>query len=257
MKKQTIINTDFLDLARPLFAGERRCEKEHSFGPCVRDYWLLHCVISGKGVYKVQNASFEVTQGQSFVIKPGEVTLYTADKKCPWHYVWMAFKVKDCHFDLPYIIENKRLYKTMESLSVTVGCSEASHYRYVSAFYEILDCLSVDIAEKAKNPVDRAISMIEQQYMTSLTVGYIARCLGFDRSYFSNLFKARTGKSPMQYLADYRMKTALTMLCKEKYSVSVVANSVGYSDVFGFSRYFKRYYGVSPKNYAQIKDKEK
>lgn len=252
MKKQIIINNDFIDTIRPLFAGERRCERSHSFGPCVRDYWLLHCVLSGKGVYKTGDMSFEVVKGETFVIKPEEVAFYMADNEQPWHYVWMAFSVKDSLFDLPYILNNERLYKINERLSKENILDNGSGYALASAFYEMLHCMLPNMTVKSQSPVEEAKSIIRQQYMTNLSVSEIASRLGFDRSYFSNLFKAKTGKSPMQYLTDYRMKMALSMLQKDIYSVSVVANSVGYGDVFGFSRYFKKYYGVSPKNYKQI-----
>ncbi len=253
MRRQGTINTDFLDSLRPLFAGQRKCDPEHFFGPAVRDYWLLHYVVSGKGVYKTHQNTYEVTSGKAFVIKPGEITVYTADKCEPWHYVWIAFTAKEMDFDLPYIIENKSLSEIMERLSREDKFEQGAHYYFAAAFYEMMDCLSENSASHKQSPVDIAVTMIKQQYMTDISVSEMAKRLGFERSYFSNLFKAETGKSPMQYLADYRMKIALSMLRREKYTVSVVASSVGYGDVFGFSRYFKKYYGVSPSRYKQIR----
>ena len=253
MRRQGTIHTDFLDSLRPLFAGQRKCDPEHFFGPAVRDYWILHYIVSGKGVYKTQQNTYEVTSGKAFIIKPGEVTVYTADKHEPWHYVWLAFKAEEENFDLPYVIENKSLGTVMERLSREDRFEEGAHYYFVSAFFEIMDCLVGNSSSARQSYVENAVNIMKLQYMTDISVLEISKRLGLERSYFSNLFKAETGKSPKQYLTDYRMKIALSMLRREKYTVSVVASSVGYGDVFGFSRYFKKYYGVSPSRYKQIR----
>jgi AraC-like DNA-binding protein len=90
--------------------------------------------------------------------------------------------------------------------------------------------------------------------MNPITVEAIASRLGLNRSYFSTLFKRTTGVSPKRYLFDYRMRIAGTLLREKRTAVSVAANSVGYGDIFNFSKMFKRAYGCSPLEYAKGKD---
>ena len=85
-----LINRHFSDL-NPIVAGQERCAPDHRFGPAVRRYTLLHCVLSGKGTYTCGGVTYPVTSGQIFRILPGEETVYMADSRDPWHYCWIGF----------------------------------------------------------------------------------------------------------------------------------------------------------------------
>ena len=87
--------------------------------------------------------------------------------------------------------------------------------------------------------------------MNNITVESIAKYVNLERTYFSVLFKKHTGISPKQYLLNYRMKIAAELLTKNSSSVSVIANSVGYTDIYNFSRMFKKHFGVAPRTYKK------
>ena len=88
-------NDNFLDL-RLYQYGWEQCAPLHSFGPFVRNHFLFHYIISGKGSLDSNNAQ-DVTQkyhlsgGQGFLICPGQVNTYAAGKQDPWKYVWLEF----------------------------------------------------------------------------------------------------------------------------------------------------------------------
>lgn len=89
--------------------------------------------------------------------------------------------------------------------------------------------------------------------MTDLNVQQLSKRVCLDRSYFSSLFKNKVGVSPGKYLLTYRMKRAADLLKNHGCSVTVTANSVGYCDVFTFSKMFKRVYGCAPHIYGKEK----
>ena len=105
------------------------------------------------------------------------------------------------------------------------------------------------------DPVDRALSLIHAEYMTALTVQQIANRLSLDRTYFSNLFHKRMGVSPKQYLMNYRMEQAKFLL-EYGYSVTVTAFSVGYQDLYTFSKMFKQYFGNAPTYYRNQENRD-
>lgn len=77
-----------------------------------------------------------------------------------------------------------------------------------------------------------------------------------DRAYmsprnFARRFRAVTGDTPIRYLHRLRINEARRLLESSGRTVNAVCTEVGYEDLPFFRRLFKRYTGVSPKEYAQ------
>ena len=100
------------------------------------------------------------------------------------------------------------------------------------------------------NYIKPALTLMELYYYDiGLTVSELAARLHITREHFSRIFKAETGISPKQYLNEIRMKKAQMLLTQKSDNITWVAQSVGFSDLFSFSRAFSRYYGCSPMEY--------
>ncbi len=243
----------------PVQCGYERCRSGHSYGPFARTHWLLHYVVSGKGTFTTQRGSYKLGGGDMFIIKPYEITYYEADKTEPWSYVWLGFTSDiplpnklACSdtLNVPFlkdIFENACFTKEFD-LSDT-SCVGYEYY-LCGAIWQICGLLQGDGKKKQlqqkEDYVRSAISTIETEYSSGITVSLLAERLHLNRSYFSETFKQITGMSPQNYLTDYRMRRAEELLCEHGYSVTVTAASVGYPDVFAFSRAFKRHFGKSP-----------
>ena len=87
--------------------------------------------------------------------------------------------------------------------------------------------------------------------LDDLTINKIATRLGLDHSYFSSLFRKKMGISPKQYLFNYRMNVAVSLMLENGSNISVAAYSVGYTDVCNFSKMFKKHFGVSAREYIK------
>ena len=85
----------------------------------------------------------------------------------------------------------------------------------------------------------------------------IAAKLNISYGYFEQLFKSETGTTPKKYLNVLRLRKAVQLITRRNFSVTVAAASVGYADVFAFSRAFKNHYGVSPSEYKKAYLEEK
>ena len=71
--------------------GHECCQPGHTWGPGVRDHYLIHLVVAGKGVYQVGGAAFNLQEGDLFLAKPNQLITYTADEVEPWEYYWVGF----------------------------------------------------------------------------------------------------------------------------------------------------------------------
>lgn len=81
-------------------------------------------------------------------------------------------------------------------------------------------------------------------------IAEIAEQMGVSRSKFYYKIKALTGKTPSDFLMQYRLNVAAKMLREGSKNVSEVAFAVGFSTLPHFSKCFKKQFGVSPSKYA-------
>ena len=97
--------------------------------------------------------------------------------------------------------------------------------------------------------IEPAIQYIELNlHDPTLTVDRLAGLCCISTVYLGKIFKKELSQTPFVYLTRRRMEIARDML-REHCSVGEIVRRVGYSDIYQFSRAFKKYYGVSPKNY--------
>ncbi len=114
-------------------------------------------------------------------------------------------------------------------------------------FYEeLLDARN----RSTKSFVSKAKEYVHNNYTDeTLSLDGICQVLGVSNSYFSTIFKKKTGKSFVGYLTEYRMDQASRLLIETNDKSYVIARQVGYTDPNYFSYVFKRRFGVSPSRY--------
>jgi YesN/AraC family two-component response regulator len=97
----------------------------------------------------------------------------------------------------------------------------------------------------------KIIQYIQDHYKEAdLSVSKIARAFGFNTSYLGTLFKKTTNQSILHYISSLRLEASKELLLSQQHKVSEIAELVGYSDVFYYSKRFKKAYGCSPKEYV-------
>ena len=249
-----LVNKNFKDI-NPLICGEEVCKPGHSFGPASREYYLLHYVFSGKGRYKVNGKCYSVAKGQIFIIHPYQFTQYEADSITPWHYCWIGFQ---CSLALPELLQND-VISVPEVEHIFHAMKESNHIEQAREFYicgkiyelfALLDKKNNRPQNKTYEYILKAKNYIDSNYVNQISVESIAASLNLDRSYFSTAFKKHTGKSPQRYIVDFRLEKAAELMAVHNYKPGEAALSAGYTDIFNFSKMFKRKFGLSPTEYC-------
>ncbi|TWO70501.1 AraC family transcriptional regulator [Caenimonas sedimenti] len=111
-------------------------------------------------------------------------------------------------------------------------------------------CRSGVLAGAADPRIASALQVIHANYATGLDVEALARQAGMSRSRFVERFKALVGRSPHNYLVNYRMGQAQRLL-ERRLPVKAVAGRVGYATASAFVRQFKEVVGTSPAAWAK------
>ncbi|WP_031173984.1 AraC family transcriptional regulator [Streptomyces durhamensis] len=97
--------------------------------------------------------------------------------------------------------------------------------------------------------VAAAISLIHEEPGRTWTVDTLAREVGVSRATLSRRFTRLVGEPPLAYLTRWRLEIAARRLRETSDSVTRIANTVGYTSEFAFSRAFTRHRGTPPTRY--------
>lgn len=94
--------------------------------------------------------------------------------------------------------------------------------------------------------VSTLISFLNENYMRPVSLETISKSIYLSPTYVSKVFKEETGETPINYLIKLRLSKAREMLLEGSHSIKEVASSVGYEDVYYFSKLYKKYNRISP-----------
>lgn len=262
MNRQTIwvVNQHWQDI-NPLQCGWEQCTAGHSFGPAIRNFYLLHYVLSGCGDFAVRGVDTKIQKGQIFIIHPQELTFYKADENDPWQYIWIGF---ESNIKMPEVLQKSvisapELHGTFLRLKTIPNFPEGSERLLCGIIWEILGTLQQMEVRQVQTCVDyamQALTFLDTHFMTKISISDLAKQMHVDRSYLCRLFRKYVGMSPRQYLTELRLHKALLMMIEQKYTLAEAAFCVGYADTASFSRAFRERYGMSPGKYCRERTNE-
>jgi len=99
--------------------------------------------------------------------------------------------------------------------------------------------------------IHRAIEYIQNHYTEPINRDTLAAYVSLSPSYFSTLFKARTGLTPMEYITKLRLDKAKQLLLSTRLPITQIAMGVGFANSFYFTRVFKKHTGLSPREFRK------
>ena len=101
------------------------------------------------------------------------------------------------------------------------------------------------------------LELIRRRYREHLTLKDLAETVHLHPSYFSAMFKASVGVSPLAYLARQRLQRAEHLLLTTDEPLRTIASATGFSDRSHLSRAFRRAMGVAPTTYRRSRDRSR
>jgi len=259
-------NTD-LNMYR---CGMEDCVPGHSWGPAVRDHYIIHYILRGKGFYQVDGKTYHLGKGDGFLICPNTVIYYKADLDDPWSYAWVGFHGIKAEMYLkranltpvnPIFRYDKDDYleECFKQMISTKNLSKAGEVRLLGLLYVFLSQLIeefetkqfFDKDSKKESYIKKALEFIAMNYSRKITIAEIANFVGLDRSYLYSIFNEFLNVSPQEFLINYRIDMACQLMNNVNLSIGDIARSVGYDDQLQFSKVFRKIKGTSPRQYRK------
>ncbi|MBU9712711.1 helix-turn-helix transcriptional regulator [Evansella tamaricis] len=128
--------------------------------------------------------------------------------------------------------------------------SKISHENLLEIFSEKLERI-VQYGKKDSKPqnqlIQRVINIVSEKVYEDITLKEAADLVFVNSSYLSRLFKREVGQSFSHYVMEQKMLHAKALL-NEGYRISDVAQKLAYNDVSYFTKVFRKYWGMTPRD---------
>ena len=95
--------------------------------------------------------------------------------------------------------------------------------------------------------IQEGIELMENN--SDKTLNEIAQICGVSEGYFRKLFREYSGENPIKFRQKHRIEKAKQLLLLDTHSIGEIAEELNFSDIYHFSKTFKKITGLSPKKY--------
>ncbi len=156
---------------------------------------------------------------------------------------------------LAYTAEQYRYYEQqlnqLQTIEFLLSASAAS-----KDFVDAIVSRITTIGKNAKphdtvSPVEQVIQYVQRHFAKDITLVYAANLANMNTSYFSTLFKRKTGLTFVAYLQQVRIDRAKALLKDPSFKVYEIAERVGFQNEKYFMKVFKTLTGRTPSEYKQ------
>ena len=233
-----------------------------------KESYLLFYTLSGSGLIEQNDQRVELPAGSALLLNCRTPQSYcTAPGQDHWHHYWahldgagvanLAGVLQPQGRLSPVTVSRLEMQPLFESLATEWEHGAAAQIEICLALHRMLalmarQLLAGDESRSNRTLIEQAAEYIRQHYAEPLSLTALAAEVGYSPNHFHRLFTACVGKTPQQYVADYRIKQAKLKLTSTRETLSEVAYGCGFSSQSYFSLCFGRATGLTPKEYRKM-----
>lgn len=227
------------------------------------DYYLMY-IVEGRLSVNIEGEECVAKTGDFMLFPPEYRYKYTFSDDGVISYYYVHFTGSEVEKTLHALglSANATVYASVPSDAVVDAFSEIftaytenDEYSEIAAGVAIKRVL-VALARartsgSVRSPIRRSLAYIRASYTDDVRIPHLAAMDGFSVSRYNAVFRAETGTSPTRLIGELRLGHACTLLSSTDLPIGDIGRMVGYPDNHFFSKIFKSYIGISPKEYRQ------
>ena len=232
----------------------------------------LFYVVDGKGEFNIQGQRFPVKPNDFVIINPQVEHTELSSPDEPLEYIVLGinglsfsnltpvsegghpfsfFNLRDEQKDILRYLNAMVQEATSQQMSYELVCHNLLEILLIKILRHQHFDLEVGKQSKATKDISFIKHYLETYYHESIQLADLASMTHLSRFYISHSFKKEIGMSPMEYLIDIRIKESKILLRTTNYSISQVADIVGFTTPTYFSKQFRKSTGISPTDYRE------
>lgn len=235
------------------------------------EYYVIGFIENGRRHLSCKNKEYAIAPGDLLLFNPRDnhtceqMDGKTLDYRCiniqPEIMSKAVFEITGQDY-LPYftsqVVFHSELVLLLKELHLMI-MQEEKDFRKEELFFFLLDQLIKEYTEqnipspKAEQTTEvKAIcDFLEQNYMKNITLKDLSNLTGLSKYYLLRSFTKEKGISPYRYLETIRINQAKKLLEQGLLPIDA-AFQAGFTDQSHFSNFFKKFIGLTPKQYRSI-----
>ncbi len=154
---------------------------------------------------------------------------------------------------MDYVLKPIRYQKLTEILMNARDRSEQRRRTEQIQHYgqQYIDALAKESRSDSANALDTAVQYIDSHLTDELSVRELASVCFISADHLTRLFKKKFGVSVSEYMQERRIRLAGELMRRQEMTISMVANKVGFGNYSYFTEQFKKFYGMTPRDYQK------
>ncbi|WP_034040890.1 AraC family transcriptional regulator [Wocania ichthyoenteri] len=269
IRKEIVANSlisDFYLTAIGYYPHAIHHDRKRKFG--CKEYIWLYCT-EGSGEVVINNKNFELIPNTYIIIPPGISHHYKSSEKQPWTIYWAHFfgeksdilysryldEVKMHVGKIP--LNESRLKKMIEMIDTLENNFESKNIEITNInFYHLLSSIIYHIEPSPSflntDPISQSITFLNKHIKEIFKVEDLALQQNLSVSRYTELFKKKTGFSPIKYFNNIKIQKSCQYLYFTDLTIKEISLKVGFKDQYYFSRAFSKLIGMPPSKYKML-----
>ncbi len=222
----------------------------------------------GNAIITLNNTKIHLAPGCLIYVPPNQDVIYT--ESADFEYLRVQFIIKDIKTDEPIIFSEhptlllENVTEEIKGIMYEIHSYCPAHtsalaLRSTSAFYKLLAIISDSLYSSRSTAeimpkIYTVIKYMKNNFMRNDTTKFLADMVNLSEPYFRKCFKKTTNMTPIEYRNYLRIEEAKKIITyNDKYNTSdFVAHHSGFDDTHYFQKLFKKYTGVTPRQYFKM-----
>ena len=231
-----------------------KTERDYWECPKERNVYILSYQVSGHYDHDFSGKILPVKADTLFFIDKSDT--YKVERKEHGHSLCVIFtadtdlktQILDCSSD-PRFLNLFMKLKKCSALQI-----KSVYFRAMAIIYEIISLMEeksqqIYLTNTTKLKISGAHSYISEHFTEEINLSDLAENIGISTKHFRTLFKKSYGMPPNQYIIALRLNMAVSLISQGNLTISEISALCGFSDVYYFSRLFKKHFSKSPKTF--------